>query len=1125
MTPSALRVSVILAIVCLLLSSMTYGKIDPQVFSQIKPRSIGPANMSGRIGDIDVVLADPNIIYVGTATGGLWKSTDGGLQWFPVFDQQPASSIGAVKVFQPNPDIVWVGTGEANPRNSVGVGRGIFKSLDGGKTWLNLGLAKTEKISRIILHPTNPDIAYAAALGTTWGENPERGIFKTTDGGKTWNKILYIDQKTGAADLTIAPDNPDKLIAALWEHRRWPWFFKSGGPGSGLFITVDGGKNWKKLTDKDGLPAGDLGRIGVSFAPNAPHIVYAMVEATKNALFKSTDGGYHWRTVNNKDGVNGRPFYYCDIRVNPRYENTVYSLQTSLKVSEDGGTSFRDFTNWGQSHSDYHAMWIHPDGRYMIVGSDGGIVISRDGGKNWRFARNLPIGQFYHISFDMQFPYYVYGGLQDNGSWTGPSALLNERGIYNYHWKRVSGGDGFDTEPDPEKPGCGYAMSQGGSLNYFDSNTGVSKFIQPTESDVKHRYNWNAALALDPFDTTTIYYGSQFVHKSTDKGNSWDIISPDLTTNDPEKQRQFESGGLTLDVTAAENHTTILCIAPSPVKKGVIWVSTDDGCVQVTQDGGKNWSLVSTPLTGTKPDSPKKTRRSKKSKTRVPFGTTAPHIEASKFNPACAFVVFEDHARANWTPYVFMTEDYGNTWKSLVTKDIDGFVHVIEQDHVDKNLLFIGTEFGFYFSLNRGKEWTKWTNGFPTVPVRDLQIHPRDNDLVIGTHGRAIYILDDISFLRGLNQAVLAKKAHLFDVPDATNFRRGSTGSYSTLGNGEFSGQNRYFAADITFYFNPSKEELKKMEEQRKRMSRQLSGAGGNIPPPARGMRGGRPGMPGPGGRRPGSRSMLKIEILDKDGNVITELDRISPQKGINRVSWDFREKGMELSSLMGGSSRSRGRGFRMPGEPVLPGQYSVRLKAFGQEMTHSFTVKADPRYKIDFDAYKKNKKLKKDFEKVIKAYGKVSNGLRDSKKMVKTITAMIPNQDWDRKVKMELMKKAKNLEKKLNELSQILQPESKKQGISDRTASFRSKLFMAFRRFSYPFEPATQATIVSLNKSKALMEDFIGKYNKVFETEVEEFRKSVDKAGFTFFKPYKPLTMEEKEEKVDKKEKKSRRR
>jgi photosystem II stability/assembly factor-like uncharacterized protein len=1048
-----------------------------ELFSEMKARAIGPANMSGRIGDIDVVLSNTRIIVVGTATGGVWKSVNGGFSWQPIFDDQPTSSIGAVAICQQNPNVIWVGTGEGNPRNSAGVGRGVFKTIDGGKTWINLGLEKTEKISRLVLHPHDPDTAYAAALGTTWGENPQRGVFKTTDGGKTWKKVLYVDTKTGAADLVMAPGNPNKLIAAMWEHRRWPWFFNSGGPGSGIYITGDGGENWKKLTDKDGLPPGDLGRIGLAFATNKPDIVYAMVEAKKNVLLRSGDGGFTWKTVNDTPGVSGRPFYYADIRVNPQNENIVYSLQSRLQVSEDGGKNFKSLTERYQAHSDFQAMWLHPDGEFMIVGNDGGVVISYDRGKTWTFARNLPLGQFYHVSFDMQTPYHVYGGLQDNGSWMGPAYTLTDRAIYDYHWRRVGGGDGFDTEPDPTDSNGLYAMSQGGHLFYVNHKTGQRLTIRPTETDVKHRYNWNAGLAVDPFEPTVIYYGSQFVHRSKDRGKTWEIISPDLTTNDPEKQKQAESGGLTRDVTNAENHTTILCIAPSPVKKGVIWVGTDDGNVQLTRDGGENWELVSLPLTGSKTG---------RKKGKVPYGARVPHVEASKFDAASAFVVFEDHMRANWTPYVFVSHDSGKTWQSLVTPQIDGFVHVIEQDPVAKDLLFLGTEFGLYTSFNGGKDWKKWTHGIPTVPVHDLAVHPREHDLIIGTHGRSVYILDDISCLREMDETVIKKKLHLFKPKTAVQFRTNSVSSYSTVADTVFRAENRRSGALISFLFYPDPgvpkvEKKKKIPQDRQRP---LFGRGrGNGKKKAKDF---------------------KIEILDSEGKVIRELEEVKAKKGLNRIAWDIRGKRLKMEGM---PMRFAGRGpAGLPGPYVFPGPYTVKITYKDRVVSQPLEVKSDPRFKMDIDILKKNYDVNMEINKWIEVVLKANKEMQKTGKAIRAVMETAADMKIDPVKKKELMEKAKALETKLKALAEKVFPDRSRQGIFDRSASIGGNIFSLRRLVADSFEPLTQAAEVKYGKVKKLVDGFLKEYNTLFETEVADFKKLVKEADIGFFTPFEPL-------------------
>lgn len=1074
-----------MCVILVITGSNLSGKVDPDIFSVLKARSIGPANMSGRISDIDAVHKSGNIIYVGTATGGVWKSADGGTTWEPVFDDQPCSSIGAVAIYQKNPNIVWVGTGEANPRNSCGVGRGVFKSLDGGKTWLNLGLEKTEKVSAIRLDPENPDVAYVAALGTTWGENPERGVFKTSDGGKTWEKVLYVDQKTGAADLAMEPGNPNKLIAAMWQHRRWPWFFKSGGPGSGLYITVDGGKNWKKLTDKEGLPKGDLGRIGISFSTNKPEIVYALVEAKKNALLRSEDGGFTWKTVNTDNDISNRPFYYSRIWVNPQNENILYMLQSQFKYTEDSGKTFANRTSWGQAHSDYHAMWIHPDGEYMIVGNDGGMVISYDRGKSWRFVENLPLAQFYHISFDKELPYNVYGGLQDNGSWRGPAYSIVERGLYNYLWKSVGGGDGFDTEPDPENSLCCYGMSQGGSLYYFDVKTGISQNIVPTESDVKHRYNWNAGFAIDPFEPATIYLGSQFLHRSKDKGFTWEIISPDLTTNDPEKQKQEESGGLTFDVTNAENHTTILCIAPSPVQQGVIWVSTDDGNVQLTRDAGKNWELVSANI-----------NKSKKKNQQVPAGTFAPHVEASWFDAATAFVVYDDHRRSNWTTYVYVTHDFGKTWQSLATPDIDGFAHVIRQDPVAKDLLFVGTEFGLFVSFNGGKEWQKWSHGLPTVPVRDVSIHQREHDLIIGTHGRSAYIVDDISPLREISAEVLTKKLHLFKTHDAYHFRRGRMSSYSSPGDTAFSGTNKNTGAYFTYYLIPSKKKTLKPEEEdeiearrrqmremmRSRMGRRFGG-----------------GMMGPMGR-----TNVKITILDSSGKKIRSMDG-TENKGINRVYWDLRHDAPQADSRTpAGVPAFVMRRFR-GGATALPGTYTVKIKYEDQEVSQTFKLMNDPRLDIDNEVLKENFKLAEEVQKLSTALSQAEKEITDTKKLIKTIREYAMGNRSPKT--MKVMRAGRELEKKLTELAEEISPDtSKVQGIVDRTRGLSRQVRMVMFGMGNSYKPVTQAVKVKYEKIKTQVDEFLKKFNEFFKKDVEDFKKVVKESGFSLFKAFKPV-------------------
>ncbi len=1063
-------ISILCLVVGILFNTPSFAQFDPDLFSGMKARSIGPAGMSGRIGDIEAVVANPNIIYVGAATGGVWKSIDGGITWKPIFDDQPASSIGAVSVFQANPSIVWVGTGEGNPRNSVGVGNGIYKSLDGGESWKFLGLEKTEKIHRLVLHPTDADIAYIAALGTTWGENPERGIFKTTDGGKTWKKKLFVDEKTGCADLVMDPANPNKLFAAMWEHRRWPWFFKSGGPGSGLYVTYDGGENWKKIAEKEGLPKNELGRIGIAIAQNNSDVVYALVEAEKSALCRSDNGGRNWKIVNQSPNVNPRPFYYADIRVDPNNENRVYSLHSSLVVSEDGGKTFERIRS--RIHSDHHALWIHPEnGNFMIDGNDGGVAISYDRGQTWRFVDNLPLAQYYHINIDMEIPYNIYGGMQDNGSWRGPSDVWEVGGIRNYQWEEVGFGDGFATLSDPNDSNIGYCMSQGGYLNRFNRITGERKDIRPPAPDsIELRFNWNAAIAIDPFDPTTVYYGSQFLHKSIDRGDSWTIISPDLTTNDLQKQKQAESGGLTYDVTNAENHCSILTIAPSAVKQGVIWVGTDDGNVQVTQDGGKTWSNVIRNIP------------------KLPDCTWCPHIEASKFEAGTAYAVFDDHQRSNWTTYIYKTENFGKKWESLTKNDPTankdknspeqwGFAHVIEQDPVNKNLLYLGTEFGLFISFDDGKNWMKWKHGVPTVPVRALIVHPRDHDLVIGTHGRAAFILDDVRSLRAISKELFEKSLHLFEIPSTYQHETKAATGYHFPADAYFSGDSKSYGAMITYHvIPPEKDEEKSTSENQENMDQ----------PPDQ--------------IKEGKEQKIKITILDSADQVIRRFDG-PMKKGINRAFWDLRRDGFKLPSVTG-----RARGFSPPGPEVLPGKYKVKFKLGKDEAIQTVDVLPDPRITIPMDERKLKYETLVQVGERIEIVTEAVKQIRKIEKSVEVVSERIKD-NKDSEGSKDLKKSVDELKKRLKKVLQLFVDEGGKQGIT-REDNVSRKLWYVSRSLGSSWDKPTPAQITYLQQAEEALKKALNEYNNLFEKDVVEFQKQVKAADFTIFPAVERLDM-----------------
>ena len=614
------RFSLFLLLVMIISNASFAQKIGLDQFKSWKPRNIGPAGMSGRITAIDAVVTDPNTIYLGAASGGVWKTVNQGASWEAVFEEQPILNIGSIAIQQSNPSTVWVGTGEGNPRNSISLGEGMYKTIDGGKSWKKMGLEKTRNIHRIIVDPSNPNTVYAGAIGNPYAEHPERGVFKTTNGGETWDKILFTNDTSGVADMIMDPSNPNKLFVAMWQHRRTPWSLSSGGPGSGLYMTFDGGKNWKKLGEKEGLPAGNLGRIGLAISRSNPNRVYALVEATKNGLYKSDDGGQTWSLMNsNPEFVSTRPFYFQEIACDPQNENRLWLIYQMISKSDDAGKNFDVVIPYNGIHPDHHAFWIHPTNpNFIIDGNDGGIGITRDKGKTWLFDEKLPVGQFYHINVDNEMPYNVMGGMQDNGSWRGPAYTWMSGGIKNYYWDNLWGGDGFDVMPDKDDASWVYAMSQGGSVGRYNVKTGESWYVKPPAPDLKTtlRFNWNAAIAQDPFSNSTIYFGSQHLHRSTNKGASWEIISPDLSTNDSAKIDQRNNGGISIDITGAENFCTIMTIAPSSKDNNVIWAGTDDGNVQLTKDGGKTWTNFRGKIPG------------------LPVGAWIPQIQASRFNAA-----------------------------------------------------------------------------------------------------------------------------------------------------------------------------------------------------------------------------------------------------------------------------------------------------------------------------------------------------------------------------------------------------------------------------------------------------------------------------------------------------------
>ena len=725
-------------------STQRQVKITSSTLGMMEARHIGPAVMGGRITSIDAVDNNPRIIYVGTAGGGVWKSLSGGTLWKPLFEKY-SQSIGALTIDQNHPDTVWVGTGESNMRNTVSIGSGLYRSTDGGENWVKVGLDSTEHISRIVIDPRNSNVVYIAAPGPLWGDSKHRGLYKTADGGKTWEKILYTDERTGCAEIIMNPKNPDVLYVSMWQFRRTPYSFSSGGKGSALYKSTDAGKTWKKI--QNGLPEGDFGRIALNAAPSEPDKLFAIVESKNTGLYLSDDGGETWRQQSSTFNVNARPFYFSVIEVDPKDAKRVYRPAFSFSISSDGGQSFTEASQaGGWVHSDMHALWINPDNTsHMYLGTDGGVYMSMDRGNNWTFLNNLPVSQFYHVQVDNEIPYNVYGGLQDNGSWTGPSQSIN--GIENRDWENVGGGDGFWVQPDKTDKDIVYVESQGGEAYRYNRKINESASIkpQPLTGEKKLRFNWNTPICVSPTNPKTLYMAAQYLYRSYDQGRTWERISPDLTTDNPVKQKQEESGGVTSDNSSAENHCTIFAISESPLDEKLIWVGTDDGNLQLTTDGGRNWTKVNNNI----------------STKELPSQSWVSSIEASRYDRSTVYVTFDNHTYGDMRTYIFKSTDLGITWKSLATDDLNGFAHKVKEDIVNKDLLFLGTELGLFATFDGGASWAAFTSKVPPVSVRDMQIHGRTHDLVLATHGRGIMIVDDISPLRKLTPEIINSDAAL----------------------------------------------------------------------------------------------------------------------------------------------------------------------------------------------------------------------------------------------------------------------------------------------------------------------------------------------------------------------------
>jgi photosystem II stability/assembly factor-like uncharacterized protein len=1064
---------------------------EKDVLKNLTFRNLGPAVGGGRVPSVVGIPGNPNVYYVGTAAGGVFKTEDSGITWKPIFEHESTASIGDVALAPSNPSVVWVGTGEGKIRNDVVDGHGVYVSGDAGHSWKFAGLADVGQISRIVVDPANPDVVFVAATGHAWGPNPDRGVFKTTDGGKTWKKVLFVNDSTGAADLVIQPGNPKVLFAGMWEFRRYPWTLVDGGPNSGIYRSTDGGETWKKLTK--GLPEGPLGRIALAIAPTNPNHVYALVAAKRGMLWQSTDLGDTWTEVSNSHAYDIRPFYFSRLLVSPENENKIYFLSFNLVESDDGGKT--SHTADRGVHSDHHSLWIDPQHpERMIQGNDGGVCLTTDGGKSWRFLNNLPIEQFYMVSASSETPYSLCGGLQDNSAWCGLSSNLGGRAVSGADWYTVTGGDGEYAVFAPSDPNIIYVDSQNGSISRLDRKTHISRFVRPylpgveemKTADLKYRFNWTSPIAVSETNAEEIYLGGNVVFKTTDAGKTWTPISPDLTRNDKSKQ-EVAGGPVQHDISGAETYDTILCITVAPTDPKVMWVGTDDGLVHVTRDGGQNWTNVS--VKG------------------APEWARVYQIGVSPFDAGTAYLAYDAHELDNRRPYVYKTTDYGKTWTSIAGGLPDDVpARVVRENPNQRGFLVLGTDTGLYYSQDSGAHWQPLKANFPTVPVYDLRFVQRD--LVVATHGRGIWVLDNIRPLEALNSTIESSDFKLVSTAPGTLFHHWRTGFGGSAA--EYSAANAPEGVIIDYY-------LKKEIPQGAGGRGGASGAGG---PGEAGAQAGpagaaaAPGAPGeqageeqagpegqpPGGRREGP---VKIVIIDSQGNpVATEY---GPSKaGINRFVWSMRydpperlsfERPQEVSEFAEFAGRGRG-------PLVLAGTYHVAITVAGHTDQADVTVQPDPNVKIDPSEFRAQLKFALEGRNAVSALNTMLNRVDGMQKTLAAFQATVRSSDDNNlKKKYEpLTGKARELGQKLRALKDSVYNSELQPSGEDSIhylAAFNAKLSGLAGRggFNYGQAP-NQLALDEMAELTKELDKHLADFNQLIQTDVAVYNKEAFAAG-----------------------------
>ncbi|MBI2833904.1 MAG: sialidase [Acidobacteria bacterium] len=1018
---------------------------DPS--GQLKFRHIGP--VGNRITSVVGVPGDPLVYYVGAASGGVFKTTDAGAHWTPIFDDQPAASIGSVAIAPSDPNVVWAGTGESCVRSNVSLGNGIYKSTDGGKSFTHMGLEKTGRIGQVVIHPRDPDLVYAAALGHTYGPQQERGVFRTRDGGKTWERVLFVDENTGASDLVMDPGNPQILYAGMWPLVMYGWGRESGGPGGGIYKSRDGGTTWTRLKGR-GLPDPPIGNVGLAIAQSNPNRIYALIETTDGGLWRSDDGGESWSLVNQDHNLTQRWHYYTHLAVAPNDADEVYFLAVLMTVSLDGGVSVKQVP--GGRHGDNHAIWIDPtNANRIIVGNDGGVIISTNRGQSWLRPR-LPNAQMYHVATDTQIPYNVYGNRQDGPSTRGPSNSRLENGeIPIGMWHEVGGCESGFAIPDPVDNNIVWADCYAGQLDRYDERTQHARSVTvwpdspmgwPTK-DLKYRFQWTTPIAISPHDHNQVYVGSQFVHQTTDGGHSWKTISPDLTTND--KTKQGPNGGLTPHNTSAEYAPTVFAIVESPLEKGLIWVGSNDGLVHVTRDGGARWANVTPNI----PSLP-------------PWGIIS-NIEPSRFDAGTAYITADLHQMNNRDPFVYKTTDYGKTWKSIssdIPRSVLSYAHCVREDPVRKGMLYVGTENALYVSFNDGANWVPLQSNLPHAPVHWMTIQEHFNDLVVATYGRGFWILDDIAPLRQMTPEVSRAAAHLF--PPRPTYRFRFIADPMTPAEDPAAGRNAPYGAPITYHL------------------------------------------------KDGTKDEVTVTILDEQGNIVRTFPG-SKAAGLNRVWWDLRyesakEPKLRTTSLEHPHVQLGPQGWRplvtwhrdgRIGPLAAPGKYMVQLRLGSQELRQELVVRKDPNSAGTEADTQVQAKMALALRDDISAASDTIDQIEVVRRQLQDVAALLQRDRKD----VETLNAAKALEAKFAELAGHLYQTRLTGGTQDATrwpVQLYAKLMkLASDVGSSDFAPTTQQVEVH-EMFKKLLAGHRRQLGTLLERDLESFKKLLSGRSIT---------------------------